>query len=144
MRYGLRVPLIWSDWATTGLLILPLESAVTNLYIKILNTVEKKLNKIKKTTTTTTTTSKLWYTSPNLVELKFIWLLKDTWYFHLSNDWMKQTVLHTLRKLSKLNWYKKRALIGQKTIVYLPVYPLKTKSSSFPIEWRLKGRTHGF
>ena len=46
---------------------------------------EKKLNKIT-TTTTTTTTSKLWYTSPNLVELKFIWLLKDTWYYHLSND----------------------------------------------------------
>ena len=44
-----------------------------------------------------------------------------------SSSYFKET-------MSKLNWYKKRALIGQKTIVYLPVYPLKTKSSSFPIE----------
>ena len=122
MRYGLRVPLIWSDWATTGLLILPLESAVTNLYIKILNTVEKKLNKIKKTTTTTTTTSKLWYTSPNLVELKFIWLLKDTWYFHLSNDWMRQTVLHTLRKLCQSLTDTKSALWLVKKLLYICLY----------------------
>ena len=87
MRYGLRVPLICSVWDTTRLLILPLEKCCDKpLYHITLSTVEKKLNKIKKTTTTTTTTSKLWYTSPNLVELKFIWLLKDTWYFHLSND----------------------------------------------------------
>ena len=115
----------WSDLIglQPGFLICHLKSAVTNLYIKILSTVEKKLNKIeKKTTTTKTTTFKLWCTSPNLVELKFIWLLKDTWYFHLSNDWMRQTVLHTLRKLCQSLTDTKSALWLVKKLLYICLY----------------------
>ena len=120
LRFARSADLIWLGYNQASLFC-HLNSAVTNLYIKILSTVEKKLNKIKKTSTTTTT-SKLWYTSPNLVELKFIWLLKDTWYFHLSNDWMRQTVLHTLRKLCQSLTDTKSALWLVKKLLYICLY----------------------
>ena len=120
LRFARFADLIWLDYNQASLFY-HLNSAVTNLYIKIFSAMEKKLNKIT-TTTTTTTTSKLWYTSPNLVELKFIWLLKDTWYFHLSNDWMRQTVLHTLRKLCQSLTDTKSALWLVKKLLYICLY----------------------
>ena len=120
LRFARSADLIWlgynraSYFATWKVLW---QTSISKYWVQL----KKKINKIKETTTTTTT-FKLWCTSPNLVELKFIWLLKDTWYFHLSNDWMKQTVLHTLRKLCQSLTDTKSALWLVKKLLYICLY----------------------